>query len=68
MPTERVYVASLGSQQGNAHAHWHVAPLPPGVAFEQQQFEALRLESGVAGLSDAEMASLARRIGEAVER
>lgn len=31
VPTERVYVLSLGSQQGNAHVHWHVAPLPPGV-------------------------------------
>lgn len=27
--TERVYVLSLGSQQGNRHVHWHVAPLPP---------------------------------------
>src|SRR3954468_5561050 len=31
VPTERLYILSLGSQQGNRHVHWHVAPLPPGV-------------------------------------
>lgn len=31
LPTERVYLMSLGSHQGNAHVHWHVVPLPPGV-------------------------------------
>lgn len=30
VPTERMYALSLGSAQGNAHLHWHVAPLPPG--------------------------------------
>src|SRR5204862_1670978 len=25
---ERLYVLSLGSHQGNAHVHWHLAPLP----------------------------------------
>lgn len=33
---ERVYLLSLGSQQGNRHVHWHVAPLPYGVPFKQQ--------------------------------
>jgi len=28
---ERMYVLTLGSNQGNAHVHWHVGPLPPGV-------------------------------------
>ena len=28
VPTERMYVLSLGSKQGNSHVHWHVAPLP----------------------------------------
>jgi diadenosine tetraphosphate (Ap4A) HIT family hydrolase len=23
LPTERIYLMSLGSQQGNAHVHWH---------------------------------------------
>ncbi|MGV9676514.1 HIT family protein [Nocardia sp. NPDC003482] len=31
LPTERMYLLSLGSQQGNSHLHWHVAPLPPNV-------------------------------------
>jgi len=30
VPTERLYVLSLGSQEGNRHIHWHLAPLPPG--------------------------------------
>lgn len=38
VPTERMYALSLGSRQGNAHLHWHVAPLPPGIPYEQQQF------------------------------
>jgi diadenosine tetraphosphate (Ap4A) HIT family hydrolase len=40
LETERLYVLSLGSQQGNTHVHWHLAPLPPGVPYEQQQFAA----------------------------
>ncbi|MFJ6141768.1 HIT family protein [Kitasatospora sp. NPDC092286] len=44
VPTERLYVLSLGSRQGNAHVHWHVAALPPGVPYEQQQFHALMTE------------------------
>jgi diadenosine tetraphosphate (Ap4A) HIT family hydrolase len=59
---ERVYILSLGSQQGNRHVHWHIAPLPHGVPFEQQQLEALRVEHGVIDLSDAEMQALARSI------
>lgn len=39
--TERLYVLSLGSQQANRHVHWHVAPLPPDVPFEEQQLRAL---------------------------
>ena len=34
--TERLYVLSLGSQQGNRHVHWHLVPLPPGVPYEEQ--------------------------------
>jgi diadenosine tetraphosphate (Ap4A) HIT family hydrolase len=61
-PTERVYILSLGSQQGNRHVHWHVAPLPPGVPYEEQQLAALRFEKGILELSYEEMASLAQRI------
>jgi ATP adenylyltransferase len=41
LPTERVYILSLGSRQGNSHVHWHVAGLPPGVPYDEQQFMAL---------------------------
>jgi diadenosine tetraphosphate (Ap4A) HIT family hydrolase len=67
VPTERMYILSLGSQQGNSHVHWHIAPLPPGVPLEKQQFEALRLDKGVLTLSEEEMASLAARIGDRIE-
>jgi diadenosine tetraphosphate (Ap4A) HIT family hydrolase len=64
VPTERLYVLSLGSNQGNAHVHWHVAPLPPGVPYEQQQFAALMVEStgGYLDLGDDEQAELAERL------
>jgi diadenosine tetraphosphate (Ap4A) HIT family hydrolase len=47
LPTERIYLMSLGSHQGNAHVHWHVVPLPPNVPFEEQQFHAVMAENGV---------------------
>lgn len=67
VPTERLYILSLGSQQGNRHVHWHVAPLPPGVPFEQQQLEALSIVGkGYLQLTDEEMVELAARIREKV--
>ena len=68
VPTERVYVLSLGSQQGNAHLHWHVAPLPPGVPYEEQQFHALMAENGVLAVTDEEKRSLAATISSALTR
>jgi diadenosine tetraphosphate (Ap4A) HIT family hydrolase len=65
LPTERLYVLSLGSQEGNRHVHWHVAPLPPGVAFQDQQFAALDTNE-VIDMSDAELADLAARIRAAI--
>ncbi len=50
VPTERIYLQSLGSHGGNRHVHVHVAALPPGVPYEQQQTAALLRES--AGLLD----------------
>lgn len=63
---ERTYLYSLGSQQGNAHLHWHIAALPPGVPYREQQFHALMTENGVLALSSEEAASLATRLHEAV--
>jgi diadenosine tetraphosphate (Ap4A) HIT family hydrolase len=62
VPTERMYSLSLGSQQGNAHLHWHVVPLSPGVPYEQQQLDALRSEHGVLDVDDSSQAALARTI------
>ena len=62
MPAERIYPLSLGSQQANAHVHWHVAPLPPGVPYEQQEFSALRKDNGILDLPEADRAELAQTI------
>jgi diadenosine tetraphosphate (Ap4A) HIT family hydrolase len=66
-PTERVYVLSLGSAQGNSHVHWHVAALPPGVPYDDQQFRSLMAETtGVLDLSDDDQAALARSLSAAL--
>lgn len=62
LPTERLYLLSLGSQQANRHVHWHVAPLPRGVAYEDQQLAALMMSRGILDISDAEQAELAGRL------
>jgi histidine triad (HIT) family protein/ATP adenylyltransferase len=62
LPTERMYSMSLGSKQGNAHLHWHLAPLPPGIPYEQQQFYAVMAENGVLPVDPATQADLANRI------
>ena len=64
VPTERLYILSLGSQQGGRHVHWHIAALPPGVPYEEQQLAALALERGVLVISEEEKAALARTLGE----
>ena len=58
---ERIYVLSIGSQAANAHVHWHIAPLPPGVPLEQQQYHALMHEGGVI---DAPRASVVDYVGK----
>lgn len=63
VPTERMYSLSLGSQQANAHVHWHVAPLPPGVPFEEQQYRSLMTENGILDISESDQAALAHAIG-----
>lgn len=67
LPTERLYVLSLGSKQGNSHLHWHLAPLPPGVAYEKQQFAALMMESdGYLDVPADEQDRLAEQIAAAI--
>jgi hypothetical protein len=53
---------SLGSNQGNAHIHWHVAPLPSGVPYEKQQFHALMSEHGVLSLEEEDLTNLAAQL------
>jgi diadenosine tetraphosphate (Ap4A) HIT family hydrolase len=66
VPTERLYVCSLGSRQGNRHVHWHLAPLPSGVPFEEQQLAALG-RTDVLDLTEAEFAKLAEKIRRELE-
>ncbi|MCC3773815.1 HIT family protein [Streptomyces sp. UNOB3_S3] len=63
---ERTYLYSLGSQQGNTHLHWHVAGLPPGVPYREQQFHALMSENGVLCPTPEDAATTAAHIREAV--
>jgi histidine triad (HIT) family protein len=56
---------SLGSHQGNAHVHWRVAALPPGVPYERQQVHAVMAENGVLRVTREEQAALAARIRSA---
>ena len=68
VPTERLYVLSLGSQAGNRHVHWHLVPLPPGVPYDQQQLAALDWErAGMLELTDEERSELAARIRGALD-
>ena len=62
VPTERTYVLSLGSMQGNSHVHWHVAPLGPGVPYHQQQYHALMVENGIIPQTPEEVARLGAAI------
>lgn len=64
LPVERLYVLSLGSQQANRHVHWHLAPLPPGVPYEDQQIALFEASRGHLDLPDDEVVDLARRLGE----
>lgn len=60
---ERMYLYTFGSNQGNAHAHWHVVPLPPEVSYEDQQGSWASWDDGVLEIPPEEMAALAERIG-----
>ncbi len=55
----RMYVASLGSPERNAHIHFHVCPCPPGTPFERQQFVAM---IGNREMSDERLDELAELI------
>jgi hypothetical protein len=67
LPTERIYLMALGSHQGNADVHWHVAPPPPGVLYERQQFHAVMAENGVLEVAAEQQASFASKIRSALQ-
>ena len=62
VPTDRLYVLSLGSHQAVGHVHWHLGALPPGIPYERQQYFALMHENGYLDVPAADQAALARRI------
>ena len=51
------------ADQGIAHVHWHVVPLPPGVPYDKQQGAWAGWRRGVLEISQEEMPLLAWRIG-----
>jgi diadenosine tetraphosphate (Ap4A) HIT family hydrolase len=59
---ERIYLMTFGSQQGNSHVHWHIAPLPPGVPYEKQQLHAVSGIDGILKMTENEWDELASRI------
>lgn len=63
--TERLYVFSFGARHGIAHVHWHIAALPPGVPFMDQQFNSVMLENGHLDLSELERESIAEKVRKA---
>jgi diadenosine tetraphosphate (Ap4A) HIT family hydrolase len=63
---ERTYLFSMGSQAGNSHLHWHIARLPHGVPYEQQQFEACAFSNGVIAYTPSERAELADQLRGAI--
>jgi diadenosine tetraphosphate (Ap4A) HIT family hydrolase len=61
VPTERLYVLSLASQQGNRHVHWHV--VAPGLAYREQQLGLLAKSiRGVLPFDPERNKGLAKRI------
>jgi diadenosine tetraphosphate (Ap4A) HIT family hydrolase len=64
--TERLYVFSFGSVQAVSHVHWHLAPLPPGVPFMEQQFNAVTTPDYY-DIPDTDKAALAQRIAAQLE-
>ena len=65
---ERMYIFTFGSNQGNAHVHWHVAPLPLGTPYKEQQIAAVSWRKGVLRIPEAEMVALAARLKRKLER
>ncbi|MFI5783320.1 methyltransferase domain-containing protein [Nocardia sp. NPDC051570] len=68
MDPERTYVMSMGAKLGNAHVHWHIAPLPPGIPYAHQQFHAVDAANGILDYDDTEMTQFATQIRAALAK
>jgi diadenosine tetraphosphate (Ap4A) HIT family hydrolase len=66
--TERLYVLSLGSQQGHRHVHWHLVPLPPGVPYVEQRTALFDEDRGWLHVEPADQEKLADQIRAALAR
>jgi len=65
----RMYIASLGSPERNAHLHIHVCPCPTGTPFTEQQFAAMEVKGGkYLNLPDERMRAIAAGIRERIGR
>lgn len=62
---ERIYILSLGSNQGNSHAHWHIVPLPPSVPYQEQQIGIFKI--GILKILEEEQSSFATLIRSKIE-
>jgi diadenosine tetraphosphate (Ap4A) HIT family hydrolase len=66
---ERLYILSLGSQQANAHVHWHIVPCPAETPLNEQQLSLLNAEEqGVVELEPEEAEALAVRLRKQLPR
>ena len=63
---ERIYILSLGSQAATSHVHWHIAPLPPGVSLEKQQYYALMHEHGIIEMSEQDRKDFVKEVRAAL--
>jgi len=66
LDAERIYLMTFGSQQGNSHVHWHIAPLPLGVPYEKQLLNAVSSKDGILRLSEDEWYCLTTRIRQRI--
>ena len=63
---ERMYIFTFGSNQGNSHVHWHVAPCPRGTPYDKQQGAAVGWQAGVLKVPDKDMVELASRLNKSL--
>ncbi|MFX0042933.1 MAG: HIT family protein [Candidatus Hodarchaeota archaeon] len=65
LDAERIYILSLGSNQGNSHVHWHIAPLPPGMPYHEQQNGVFKV--GILKIPEEEQSMFAAIIRSKIE-